>query len=197
MLRLILSRRFVTGWAAGLLTSVAAATGVAAWMVFGGGFDASANQQHLRPVAWATHTAMRSWAEKRAKEVRPPGPFTQAQLRAGAREYEQRCIACHGGPAVARAKWASAMIPTPPYLVDTSRHWSRAELYVVIHDGIKMTAMPAWGELEPEEDIWNVVAFLEALPTLSSDEFARMRAEVSAPSPASSGGGSDLVSSAP
>jgi mono/diheme cytochrome c family protein len=197
MQRSILSRRFIIGWAAGILSSAAVAIGLAVWMIFGGGFDASASKQHLRPVAWASHTAMRNWVKKQAKDVRPPESFTQAHVKAGAREYEQRCIACHGGPAVPRAKWASGMIPTPPYLIDTSRHWSTAELYVIVHDGIKMTAMPAWGELEPDDNLWNVVAFLEALPGMSSDEFARMRAEVSAPSPVNPGGGSDLVSSAP
>jgi mono/diheme cytochrome c family protein len=197
MLGLIRSRRFLTGWAAGVATCIAVATGVAAWMIFGGGFDASATNQHLRPVAWATHTAMRNWVRKKAKDVRPPGPFNEANVMAGAREYEQRCIACHGGPAVARAQWASAIVPTPPYIIDTSRHWSTAELYVIVHHGIKMTAMPAWGVVQPDEDVWNVVAFLEALPRISSDEFARIRSEVSTPYRANPGGGTNLVSSAP
>jgi mono/diheme cytochrome c family protein len=197
MLRAVWSRRFLTGWAAGILTVAAIAAGVGLWIVFGGGFDAGASKQHLRPVAWATHTAMRNWVKKQAKDVQAPGPFTAADVKAGAHEYEQHCMACHGGPAVARAKWASAMVPTPPFLIDTSRHWSSAELYVIVHDGIKMTAMPAWGELGPAETIWSVVAFLEAMATMSPGEFAHLREEASGAAAASPGPATNRLSAVP
>ena len=177
MLGSLLSKRLLMGWLLGVLSSGAVGAGIAAWMIFGGGFDASATNQHLRPVAWATHTAMRNWVRKQARDVQAPGSFTADGVRAGAREYEAHCISCHGGPAVGRAIWTSAMIPTPPYLIDATRRWSREELYVILRDGIKMTAMPAWGELRPDEELWNVVAFLEALSAMSPAEFERLRVE--------------------
>ena len=180
MRRSVFSSRFFIGWAAGVLSSGAIAVALAVWMTFFGGFDASAAKQHATVVAWVTHKAMRSSVKTRAKDVRPPDAFTPAQVSAGAQEYEQHCIACHGGPAIARAAWASAMIPTPPYLIDSARQWSTAELYTVVRDGIKMTAMPAWGEVEPYQKIWDVVAFLDALPKMSPDEFARLRSQSAA-----------------
>jgi hypothetical protein len=76
----------------------------------------------------------------------------------------------------------SALLPTPPFLIDASRRWSRAELYTIVHDGVKMTAMPAWGEIEPDRKISDVVAFLETLPKLTPDEFAHLRVQLPPPS---------------
>jgi hypothetical protein len=46
-----------------------------------------------------------------------------------------------------------------------------------------MTAMPAWGEVERQDQVWDMVAFLEALPRLSAGDYARLRAGAAAPPP--------------
>ncbi len=35
------------------------------------------------------------------------------------------------------------MLPTPPFLIDASARWNHAELFRIVHNGVKMTAMPA------------------------------------------------------
>ena len=72
------------------------------------------------------------------------------------------------------------MLPTPPYLIDASSRWSHAELYNLVHDGVKMTGMPAWGEVESDRQVAEVVAFLEVMPKLSPDQFARLRQRIHA-----------------
>jgi hypothetical protein len=39
-----------------------------------------------------------------------------------------------------------------------------------------MTALPAWGEVRTDGQLWDLVAFLEALPYLTAADYARMRA---------------------
>jgi hypothetical protein len=68
------------------------------------------------------------------------------------------------------------MTPTPPYLEDAARRWRPEELYWIVGQGVKMTAMPAWGETRSNGQVWDLVAFLEALPDLTTADYARMRA---------------------
>jgi mono/diheme cytochrome c family protein len=157
---------FLIGWSAGLATAALVAAAVGIYMLLGG-FDTGAVSQHGKLVAWVLHRTMRDSVKVRARDVRAPSTNSRATVLAGARFYASHCVACHGGPAVARAQWASAIIPTPPYLLGAARRWTDPELFTIIHDGVKMTGMPAWGEVASDRDIWNVVAFLDALPTAS------------------------------
>jgi mono/diheme cytochrome c family protein len=130
---------------------------------------------------------------KRAENIHPPASFTSAEIMAGAAEYKRHCVSCHGGPGLARAPWTSALLPTPPFLIDASRHWTTAQLYKLVHDGVKMTAMPAWGEIVSDEQIWEIVAFLKTLPGLSPHAFEQIEARVRAASP-SLGSGAEAPS---
>lgn len=165
----------LAAWAGGLVSAAALAGLIGLWMLLGG-FNTSATSQHSRPAAWAMHSTMQNSVKKRAASVRPPAGFTGADVLAGAHLYVQDCEACHGGPAVDRASWSSGMVPTPPYLLDASRHWSRPELFEILDHGVKMSAMPAWGGVHSKQQLWSIVAFLDALPNLTPAEYARMRA---------------------
>ncbi len=159
--------------------------GVAAFIVMGlgglavvetGAFDVRASTPHGPLVSWATHATMIHATQHRAASVQAPAGFTAAQVEAGFREYDVDCAACHGGPGVSRAAWVSGINPSPPYLLDAQRRWSAAELYLIVGDGVKMTAMPAWKLTRSDTDIWNLVAFLEALPYITPQAYAQMRA---------------------
>jgi len=175
MLRRLFEHRLLFGWLLGLATvgAVAALAGTA--VVFGGLYDTSARTEHSRPVAWAIHQTMIHSVRRRTGAV-PPVPAA-ASLWSGAREYQAHCLACHGGPGMDRARWAKALLPTPPFLVDASRNWSRRELTNIVHDGVKMTAMPAWGEVESDRQVSDVVAFLEVMPKLTPTQFRAVMAK--------------------
>lgn len=177
MLARLLAHRYLLGVVSTLLVVAALGAGIGAWLLLGG-FDVAASKPHAKLVAWAAHTTMINSVKHRAKGVRAPDAFNQDQVMAGALAYEEHCLACHGGAAVARAPWASALLPAPPYLVDAARHWSKQDLYVVLQDGVKMSAMPAWGEILSQQEIWDLVAFLEAMPDLSPDAYAAMRTQI-------------------
>lgn len=73
--------------------------------------------------------------------------------------------------------------PTPPYLLDVTDRWSPAELKVIVSEGVKMTAMPAWKFRRSEGQLWDLVAFLEALPQMSSADYLRLRQTARAEAP--------------
>jgi len=148
----------------------------AAVVIEGGLFNATASTPHLRVVAIAAHAAFIRSVEVRARDIKAPTQFTAAEVTAGFRDYDASCTACHGAPGVSNAAWAHAMTPPPPYLEDAARRWAPRELYWIVGQGAKMTAMPAWAEVRSDGQVWDLVAFLEALPYLSATDYARMRA---------------------
>jgi hypothetical protein len=64
--------------------------------------------------------------------------------------------------------------PEPPYLPYVAARWSSAELFWIAKNGIRMTGMPAFGSTHKDEEIWKVVAFVQRLPKVSEEEYAKM-----------------------
>jgi len=154
------------------------AIGIGAMVVIEGGlFNATASAPHLAVVAVAAHTAFIRSVEVRAAGVKAPARFAPAEITAGFRDYDASCVVCHGAPGIAQARWTSAMTPPPPYLEDAARRWRPRELYWIVGQGAKMTAMPAWAEVRSDGQVWNLVAFLEALPYLTAADYQHMRTE--------------------
>ena len=174
-----LSRPTFIGWLIGMATAGLIGLGLALLIIFGGIYNTAASSPHFKLIAWAAHTTMLNSVSHRSSGP-GPGPITDAGFWSGAREYEEHCIACHGGPGIARAPWVRAMLPTPPFLIDARTRWSRAELRVVVRDGVKMSAMPAWGEVLPARKIDDLVDFLEVSPNLTVAQFDRVRQRVRA-----------------
>jgi len=158
------------GFGAAMVVIALGALGV----IEGGVYNATAIQPHDPLSGWATHTTMTRYFQRHALGVAAPARFSATQITAGLRDYQASCVECHGGPAVARARWTSGITPSPPYLLDASRHWSSSELFLIIKEGVKMTAMPAWGLSRSDAQIWDLVAFLEAAPDLAPSAYARM-----------------------
>jgi mono/diheme cytochrome c family protein len=162
-------------YAAGLATAAAIAAIGGLVVVETGAFDVRASTPHSPIVAWAAHTTMIHATAHGAANVTPPRSFTPLEVVAGFRFYDEDCATCHGAPGVARAHWTDGLTPSPPYLVDAPRHWTKPELYWIVSKGVKMTAMPAWQDARSSGQIWDIVAFLEAQPYLTAADYARLR----------------------
>jgi mono/diheme cytochrome c family protein len=162
-------------WALAAAAAVLIVEGAVAAALVLGAFDSSALRGYSQPTSWLIHRTMIDSVRERARDIAPPPGFTRAEVLAGLRTYERRCVMCHGGPGVGRETWVSGMHPTPPYLLDSARHWRSRELYLVISDGVKMTGMPAWSLTLSRGEIWNLVGFLEALPNMTAADYARLR----------------------
>jgi mono/diheme cytochrome c family protein len=138
-------------------------------------FDTTAATPHGPIIGWAAHAAMTHSVRERARGLSAPHAFKIAEVTAGFALYDAHCALCHGGPGVARQTWVAGMTPTPPFLVDAARHWTPAQLDLLVADGVKMTAMPSWRPILSEGQMWDIVAFLEALPYVTERDYAAMR----------------------
>lgn len=143
--------------------------------VHSGLFNVGASNPHTKFTEWITHETMIHSVHRHASGIRPPPRISAPQVLAGFCIYETHCVACHGAAAVAREQWVGGMEPSPPYLLDATSKWTAAQLFWIAKNGIKMTGMPSWRESLSDEQIWEVVGFLEATGKLPPQTYVQLR----------------------
>ena len=141
-----------------------------------GVFNVAASHPHTKFTEWITHETMIHSVRRHASDIDPPAYAAAAQVEAGFCAYETHCVACHGAPAVAREQWVGGLEPQPPYLIDATSHWTPQQLFWIAKNGIKMTGMPSWRDSMLDGQIWQVVAFIEAMRTLPPQTYLQWRA---------------------
>jgi mono/diheme cytochrome c family protein len=157
---------------AALATAAAGALGALAY-IKSGIYDVGAAKPHTRFTEWVTHETMIHSVRSHAKGITAPSRFSSAQVAAGLCQYQTHCVACHGASAVPREPWVSGMEPSPPYLLDATVKWKPRELFWIVSHGIKMTGMPSWRNSLSDEQVWDVVAWIEASRTLPPRTFVQ------------------------
>ncbi len=167
--------------------AVLAAAG-SALFVYSGVYNIAATEQHIRPVYWLMEATMRRSVKQRAEKIAVPPLDDRRVIERGLRVYRMHCIQCHGAPGVAPDAFALGLTPVPANLALTAREWKApAELYWVVKYGIKMSGMPAWEFRLAENDLWAVVAFVNALPGFAPHEYRALASRLesaAAPPPA-------------
>ena len=84
--------------------------------------------------------------------------------QAGAAIFAANCAICHGANADGSGQRREGMDPAPANL--TVPPWSEAvsagQTFLVVRNGVRRTAMPAWPTFT-DQQIWQVVAYLTSL----------------------------------
>lgn len=113
----------------------------------------------------------------KAKERRNPLTSSPELLQESARHFADHCASCHGNDGSGNTEMGKNLYPKSPdmRLADTQR-LSDGEIYYIIHNGIRWTGMPAWGEAanDNDQDSWKLVLFIRHLPSLSLEEVRDM-----------------------
>ena len=149
-----------------LLLEIAAA-GAFAWS---GAYNIGADSPHWS----ATHAVIETLRERsisaRLDGIQAPDLKDPERVRLGAVSYSAMCTGCHLSPGVDNTELRPGLYPVPPNLTKVDRRDPRHNFWVIKH-GIKMSAMPAWGKTHNDEQIWNMVAFLQKLPGMSPAQY--------------------------
>ena len=150
----------------------------AAVFFFGGYYSVAATSGEPGIVKWALIQVRQASVSHHAKDVMVP-PEKPEDVQAGARAYATRgCVNCHGGPGVDWGKWSEGLNPDPPDLKEVTPHRERGELFWVLKNGIKMTAMPSFGATgTSDEELWKIVSFLKKLPAVTAEEYKAWTAQ--------------------
>lgn len=141
----------------------------AAW-VYSGWYDVAADVPHTPLVTTVLDTLRDRSVEARAAGISPPGLEARARMVSGAGHYDAMCKACHLAPGLDDTELRRGLYPAPPRFPEGVAHGPDYNFWVIKH-GLKFTAMPAWGETHGDEAIWDLAAFLEALPELTPDAY--------------------------
>ena len=163
-----------------LVIVVVIGLGVFGWVgyqLFTTGFSAK-TEPHMLEVVMARqirHLAIP--IEKR--NAANPIPLTPDVVQEARAHFADHCAICHSNDGSGQTPIGKNVYPKAPDLrLPDSQSLSDGELFWVIHNGIRFTAMPAWGSGDPAQDLdsWRLVHFIRHLPQLSQEELDEMKA---------------------
>ncbi len=101
-----------------------------------------------------------------SREGIPPAPTDlRASIEEGDKLFGTECAACHGLDGNKLTDAGRWMYPRAAHLVSPEvQSYSDRELFWIVKNGIRFTGMPAFGQVESEERIWNLVQYVRTLP---------------------------------
>ncbi len=148
---------------------VIAATG----FLWFGVYNIAADAPHTRGVYALLESLRDRSIAVRARNITPPADLgSPARTSVGAGLYADMCSGCHLGPGVEPSEISQGLYPQAPELAKTNDLSPQQQFWIIKH-GIKLSAMPAWGKTHPDPLIWDMVAFVRKLPTLSPGAYRK------------------------
>ena len=162
-----------------LLGSAAAVTAAAIGgaVILSGARGFSAREQPSSLERWIAVKARRAAAPSDAKTRVNPLPKSPELLAEARAHWADHCAGCHANDGSGEALMGKRTYPPAPDMrLAGTQNLTDGELFYIIQNGIRLTAMPAWGggESHDEEDSWKLVHFIRHLPDLSFDEKKEM-----------------------
>jgi len=154
---------------------VAGVAGAAAfgWMTIRRGFSARDNPSAME--AYVAKTARKlsiPASERDAKNPFAPTPEVLSEARA---HFADHCAICHGNDGSGKTEIGQNLYPkTPDMRQSETQNLTDGQMYYIIHNGIRLTGMPAWGGPDKDNDSWRLVSFIRHLPQMTSEEMKEM-----------------------
>ena len=104
-----------------------------------------------------------------AGKMKNPVPETDEVVSQGQEVFLGSCAQCHGPEArgdtnIGRNMYPPAMDLSSPHV----QHWSDAELFWIIQNGVRLTGMPSWKSSISDNDTWKLARFIHKLPRLGA-----------------------------
>jgi mono/diheme cytochrome c family protein len=110
-----------------------------------------------------------------ASQSKNPFSSSPALLQEASRHFADHCASCHGNDGSGNTEIGRNLYPPAPDMrLPVTQQLSDGEIYYIIHNGVRWTGMPAWGETGDDPDSWKLVLFLRHLPKLTPDELKDM-----------------------
>jgi thiosulfate dehydrogenase len=165
-------RNFIRGIIFGALALAAGLYVCTRW----GFLDLRADQEPSALEKNIAGTAMDESTGRHAPKQKNPLQPTQENLLAGARLYRDKCSDCHGSPVNPTSDYGRSFYPRAPQFMKEAPDMPDHENFYIIKHGVRWTAMPAWGHLMTDSEIWQMVTLLsrfEKLPPEVTEELKK------------------------
>ncbi len=144
-------------------------------VMYTGTVNVSVLEPPSKLTRWFLSTNMERSVKTRAHKVEVPDLENEDMIQSGAEHYFAMCEICHSAPGKKETEMAKCLEPKPPHLYEEeeAQEWNASEKFWITKHGIMFTGMPAWGITHSDEDIWNMVAFIQKLPEMDANEYSR------------------------
>jgi mono/diheme cytochrome c family protein len=104
-----------------------------------------------------------------AGKMKNPLPETDEIVSQGQEVFLGSCAQCHGADARGDTNVGRNMNPPAMDLTSSHvQHWSDAELFWIIQNGVRLTGMPSWKSSISDNDSWKLAHFIHNLPRLNA-----------------------------
>jgi len=114
-------------------------------------------------------SALKASAARHAPEQKNPIAPTDTNLLDGARLYRDKCADCHGRPDNPVSDYGQSFYPRAPQFMRSHPALPENQNFYIIKNGVRWSAMPAWGNIMADSEIWQVVTFLSHLNSLPAE----------------------------
>jgi mono/diheme cytochrome c family protein len=104
-----------------------------------------------------------------AGKMKNPLPETAEVVSQGQEVFLGSCAQCHGPAGRGDSDIGRNMYPPAMDLSSSHvQHWSDAELFWIIQNGVRHTGMPSWRSSISDNDTWKLARFIHNLPRLDA-----------------------------
>jgi mono/diheme cytochrome c family protein len=160
-----------------LLLSIIAAgiAGAAAfgWVIIRRGFNARDNPSAFE--IYLAKTARHLSIPASERNARNPFASTADVISEARAHFADHCAICHGNDGSGKTQIGQNIYPkTPDMRRPETQNLTDGEVYYIIHNGIRLTGMPASGDIARDDDSWKLVLFVRHLPEITPQELKEM-----------------------
>ena len=113
-----------------------------------------------------------------AVNARNPIVLTPEVLTEARAHFAGHCATCHANDGSGKTGMGQNLYPKAPDMrLPETQKLTDGEIYYIIHNGVRLTGMPAWGPEEGDDlDSWKLVHFIRHLPKITLEETHEMEA---------------------
>ena len=110
------------------------------------------------------------------RDMKNPVTATAEVLAEGRDHFADHCAVCHANDGSGEIELGRSLFPPAPDMrQEATQSLTDGELWFMIHNGIPLSGMPAWGGDDPNAvESWELVHFIRHLPMLTDREIAEM-----------------------
>jgi mono/diheme cytochrome c family protein len=158
---------------AGFILGIVVIIGGITAFVFSGIYNVSAMVPHWSITFNILEEARDQSVSYHSKGIVTPSLKDPKMEDAGFHHFQDTCRLCHGAPGIASSEFAQGLYPKPPDLAspDLHREMNNSKIFWIIKNGLKMTGMPSFGGTHSDQEIWDIVAFIDRLSALQPDQY--------------------------
>jgi mono/diheme cytochrome c family protein len=136
----------------------------------------SARERPGAAEAWFARAARSAGVPDDARTRANPVPNSPAALAEAMAHWADHCASCHANDGSGDTELGKRTYPPAPDMrLPDTQGLTDGELFYIIENGIRHTAMPAWGgDAGDGQESWKLVHFIRYLPRLTAAEKAEM-----------------------